>query len=127
MLTFKMLRNANSGRNKEWDPQGKIDAAFRGLEFAGEAGELCNIVKKMIRQEAGLVGSKVTIEQLAEELADVVICADLIAMHFNVDLAKAVCDKFNQSSLKYSFATMIEPEVEPPMIRRHRQGDGCYW
>jgi len=37
---------------------------------------------------------------LAGQLADVVICADLIAMAIGVDLGKAVREKFNESSDK---------------------------
>ena len=37
-------------------------------------------------------------EQLAEEMADAVICLDLAAMHEGIDLNAAVIKKFNATS-----------------------------
>jgi NTP pyrophosphatase (non-canonical NTP hydrolase) len=48
---------------------------FFVLELAGESGELANIMKKIERERLGWQGSRATEEQLADELADVVICA----------------------------------------------------
>ena len=95
---LEKLRQANLARNKEWDPNGKIDLLFRGVEFAGESGEVCNEIKKIVRQRLGLRGSRTTLDKLAEELADTVICADLIAMHCGIDLIGAVRKKFNATS-----------------------------
>lgn len=98
MSQFSELRAANKLRNQEWDPYGMITALFRATEMAGEAGEVCNVIKKLERERMGLRGSMVSIGQLIEELADVVICTDLIAMHYGIDLYAAVVDKFNKTS-----------------------------
>ncbi|WP_398473694.1 MazG-like family protein, partial [Tardiphaga sp.] len=68
------------GRQAEWDSGNQITVTYRANELAGEMGEACNIIKKLERERLGIRGSRATVEQLAEELADVVICADLIAM-----------------------------------------------
>jgi NTP pyrophosphatase (non-canonical NTP hydrolase) len=98
MKMFDDLRAANIARDYEWDPNKKITLSFRGNELAGETGEACNIIKKLERERIGLRGSKATARQLAEELADVVICADLAAMSAGIDLAIAVVNKFNRTS-----------------------------
>lgn len=98
MLTFETLRQANIRRNKEWDPENRITLLFRSNELAGETGEACNVVKKLERQIMGLRGSRATMLDLADELADIIICADLTAMTAGVDLANAVIRKFNQVS-----------------------------
>lgn len=98
MTNCNSLRSANITRQQEWDPGSQISLAYRGNEMAGEVGEACNIIKKIARERLGLVGSRATLEQLAEELADVVICADLIAMGEGIDLDQAVKDKFNKTS-----------------------------
>jgi len=82
---YHFLREANVARNKEWDPGGDISLSFRGNEMAGELGELlekatamllmsskmlgiCNMLKKLERQQMGLVGSRVTLEEISKEI-----------------------------------------------------------
>ncbi len=110
MLTFQYLRDANVSRDLEWDPQRRLGAEFKALELAGEVGEACNVVKKISREKLGLIGSRVTAEDLAEELADVVICVDLLAAYFGIDLAAAVEDKFNLTTQKHGFRTFLTPD-----------------
>jgi len=108
MTDFVRLRIANSERQMEWDPDNKITPSYRGLEAAGELGEACNVIKKLERERLGIRGSRATPQQLAEELADVIICIDLIAMDFDIDLAQAVEDKFNETSARYGLKTRCE-------------------
>lgn len=107
-LTFDDLRFANVQRNKEWDPDNKIVGLFRSTEFAGEAGEVCNKIKKLERERLGLKGSRATIYELAMEIADAQITLDLIAMHYNIDIAEATRLAFNAKSDEYGFETRIE-------------------
>jgi len=102
---MKQLRALNEIRQKEWDPTDVITLAYRGNELAGEIGEACNVIKKLERERLGIRGSRATIEQLAEELADAVICLDLIAMQAGIDLNAAVIKKFNATSEKYGLRT----------------------
>ena len=74
--------------------------SFRGVELAGEVGEACNVIKKLERERHGWAGSRDIREHLVEELADVIICADLVAMAAEIDLAAAIKDKFNTTSKK---------------------------
>jgi len=104
-MDLKLLRKANIWRDQEWDPEMKITLLFRGNELAGEAGEACNKIKKLERERLGLPGSRCKVAELAEELADVIICADLIAMELNIDLSKAVIKKFNKTSDEHSLIT----------------------
>lgn len=104
---LERLRQANEIRQREWDPLDAITLAYRGNELAGETGEACNVIKKLERERIGLRGSRATAEQLAEELADVIICVDLIAMQAGIDLAAAVQQKFNATSRKYNLSTEI--------------------
>lgn len=102
-----LLRSANRARQKEWDPSDKITLAYRGNEIAGEVGEACNVIKKLERERLGIKGSRDTVEHLAEELADVMICADLIAMHEGIDLDATVRSKFNATSEKVGLRTRM--------------------
>lgn len=103
MLTFEALRVASVERQKLWDKDGKISASFRGNEMAGETGEACNVIKKLERETLGLPGSRDTPDHLGMELADIVICADLIATGYGLSLGDYVARKFNETSEKVGF------------------------
>jgi len=107
MIDFLALRVANLSRQAEWDKSGKIDASYRGNELAGEVGEACNVIKKLERDRLGIRGSKASIWDLADELADVIICADLIAMMYGINLGGSVRQKFNATSEKVGLKTRL--------------------
>lgn len=107
MDQFDRLSAANEHRNKFWDPENKLTPLFFAVELAGEAGEACNIVKKLEREALGLPGSRADVNDLIDELADVVIVASLLANCFDADLWEAVKNKFNQTSSKLKLPVMI--------------------
>jgi NTP pyrophosphatase (non-canonical NTP hydrolase) len=123
-LDFITLRMANMARQKVWDPGSDITLEYRGNELAGEVGEavenvvdllqlsistgrMANVVKKLARERLGLRGSRATVEDLGKELADIVICVDLLAMHAGIDLGNTVRDKFNETSEKVGLPTRL--------------------
>jgi NTP pyrophosphatase (non-canonical NTP hydrolase) len=108
-LAFSELRIANVLRQAEWcpDPDQQPDLSFRGNELAGETGEACNVIKKLERARHGWRGSLASYEDLADELADVVICADLVAWQAGVDLGAAVVRKFNATSKKQGHSVTL--------------------
>lgn len=120
------LRAANVARDQEWNTGSeRVSMTFRATELAGEVGEACNVIKKLERERIGLVGSRDTNEHLAEELADIVICTDLVAMDAGIDLDAAIAAKFNATSEKNGLATRlsISPatalpfEATPAMVK----------
>jgi NTP pyrophosphatase (non-canonical NTP hydrolase) len=104
---LKRLRRANIKREAERDPEGKCTVLYRATELGGECGEALNVIKKMERTRLGIPGMDVTLTQLADELADVVIAADLPAMVCGIDLESAVRDKFDRDSTRWSLQTKI--------------------
>lgn len=102
-----VLRMANESRQKMWDPDNKITATYRMLELAGEVGEAANIVKKLERERLGLVGSRVNIISLEEELGDILVCTDLVAAKYHINLRRVAIEKFNASSIKNGFPQRI--------------------
>lgn len=107
-LHLNRLRNANVLRAEKWlqgkEPPGPT---FAATELAGETCEACNEVKKLVRGTLGILGGKTDTTDLAEELADVVICVDLLAMQYGIDLSEAVIKKFNKTSDKHGFSTKL--------------------
>lgn len=123
---FKMLRTANISRNAEWNMTGEtLRPSFRGNEAGGETGEaieaalanllqlavatgrMQNVLKKIERGQLGIKGSTATVEDLADELGDMQICLDLVAMDFKIDLFEATSRKFNRTSDKLGFETKL--------------------
>lgn len=107
-MNTETLREANKHRQALWCPDGAPDLSFRGVELGGEAGEALNVIKKLERERHGWVGSRATKDQLAEELADVIIVADLIANEVGIDLGEAVKAKFNATSHKVGIPVFIQ-------------------
>ena len=112
-LTFQQLRDANARRGIEWmgSPADPRDLLFTSVELAGEVGEACNIVKKLERHRAGVAGGisgPDAHHALAEELADVVICADRVAECLGIDLGAMIVDKFNKTSKKHGLSVRLD-------------------
>lgn len=107
-LDFKQLRAANDERAAIWDPDGVLNVEFASIELAGEVGEALNKIKKYIRWHKNLPGGECDLCAIMDELGDVVICADLLARALGQDLGSAVGNKFNKTSKKHGFATMLK-------------------
>ena len=96
-MTFEELRAKNKlrceqsfhGPIDDWNPR---DCA---VAMAGEAGEACNLCKKLRR------GELVSTEDIAFEVADTVIYADLLCQRLGVKLEDAVRIKFDLVSDHY--------------------------
>jgi len=105
------LRHANNKRQAEWDADGVTDTpTWRAMELGGEAGELLNEVKKLERERCGVKGSRTTMTKFLEELADVYICADLLASSLGVGptfVEDAIIRKFNATSEKVGLKTRL--------------------
>lgn len=96
-LTFARLSYHNLLRCEDiFHPLDAWTPTDWGCALAGETGELCNKLKKMRR------GEPIGQDELAEELADIVIYADLLAQRLEIDLGAAVVRKFNSVSDKYN-------------------------
>jgi NTP pyrophosphatase (non-canonical NTP hydrolase) len=104
---FFSLREANEHRQLEWARGEKVDLMFRATELGGEVGEVLNVAKKIERERRGWKGSRATVSDLADELGDVVICADLLAMVEDIDLQSAVARKFNATSEKVGMSARL--------------------
>ena len=115
-LTFNTLRKANIARipefknskgepahsksdGSDWSPAQWLQAII------GELGEYANVMKKVERGDLTFEEAKPLIEK---ELADVQTYLDLLAFRVDVDLSKAVEQKFNEVSERVGCSLRIE-------------------
>lgn len=104
-LSFSSLRQSNVLRCvsvfhaiEDWS------ATDWACAMAGECGEACNQIKKLRRlddadsSQDNPVRRSELVANVASELADLVIYADLLAARLNIELGQAVADKFNEVS-----------------------------
>lgn len=114
-MDLAVLRVNNVSRADRWHSDGEAwTLGDWGNAMAGEAGEACNVIKKIRRIETGTAIARVNEQELeplraklAKELADVVIYADLIAAQIGVSLGDAISEKFNEVSEQYGFPERI--------------------
>lgn len=104
---LERLRNANRKRQKEWDPDQKLNVLFHALEHVCEAGELGNKVKKLYRNNIGIQGSSVDVKEIEEEIADVLITLSKLSDMLDIDLEKVTIEKFNSTSEKQGFSIKL--------------------
>lgn len=92
-------------RTKGWMRDNNWKASDWAVAMIGEAGEYCNLVKKLNRLNAGIKDYKgETLDEIrakmADELADVFVYLVLNAHYMDIDLEGAVNIKFNRDSEK---------------------------
>ena len=117
-LTFRHLRQQNIARCEDvffplmsWTPTDWACAT------AGEIGEACNLVKKLRR------GETVAPEDIADELGDAVIYADLLCARLGVTLEAAICRKFNAVSARRGSSVVLdETQRDAPAQERGPSG-----
>lgn len=80
---------------KRWKPWSDNDRRFLALALSGEVGELLNLIKKEWRGDFNkrFLASSSFRTPLCEELADIRIYLELLAMSYGVDLDAACRNK----------------------------------
>lgn len=102
-MKFETLRKANRLRLPQFKNRKgeyvhtKADGSDWALSawsnaVAGEAGELCNLIKKIERGDHTLEEVR---EEVAYEIADVITYLDILALRCGIDMGDATRVKFN--------------------------------
>lgn len=101
-LEFHRLRAQNLARCEEsFHACDDWSLADWACAMAGETGEACNLIKKLRRGEA------IVTQRIGDELADVVIYADVLATRLGLKLGECVRDKFNEVSQRVGSARRL--------------------
>ncbi len=109
--TFKKVSRINLERALEWHKNGldEWSPAEWGNALAGECGELCNVLKKILRHDKGIQQRAVIAElggtdderrellilMAADEIGDVYTYLDLVCQVLGLDMYDCIRDKFN--------------------------------
>jgi len=104
-MTFDELNDANTQRCVQaFHPVDHWSPSDWGCAMAGECGEACNNIKKLRRLEGSYYSREnerddtKLIDAIMDEIADMVIYADLLSTRLERNLADAIREKFNRTS-----------------------------
>jgi NTP pyrophosphatase (non-canonical NTP hydrolase) len=89
--------------------------AIAMIDHTAVSGRVLNIIKKLVREEKGIRGSRASVEALGDELADDVITAYLVAMHWGLDLDAAIERKFNATTEKQGLHVFLDLKTPKDM------------
>lgn len=109
-MNFSDVTRVNRERAELWHA-GTLPwtAADWSNAMAGEAGEVCNAVKKLrrietnVQQRVGPVSRDQAIAEIAKEIGDTYLYLDLLAQHLGIDIERAITDTFNRVSEREGF------------------------
>jgi NTP pyrophosphatase (non-canonical NTP hydrolase) len=101
------LRQVNAERKYLWLAGADVSPLYFSNELGGEIGEVQNVVKKLERAKLNMRGTRATLDDLADELADGLICLDNLAECYGIDLKAATVRKFNETSAKNGFTQTL--------------------
>lgn len=115
-MDLQTLRDTNVARCARWHegfpehtgpPYSEWLISDWSNAMGGECGEAQNVVKKIRRLDTGTRGRAAEadraalVEKLADEIADTILYADLLAAKEGIDLSAAIVRKFNATSEEY--------------------------
>jgi NTP pyrophosphatase (non-canonical NTP hydrolase) len=118
-LTFRDVTAVNLARCNRWHPGGIEDWTPErwAVAMAGEAGEVCNALKKLFRIEDEIANisdpdrqlstRSEAVAKIGEEIADTFLYLNLLACRLAIDLPTEIRAKFNSTSEKYGFPERI--------------------
>ena len=119
MMTFAKVSAVNVNRCQRWHKNGLLDWSVSdwAVAMAGEAGEVCNAVKKLRRVEdqipsitaleRTIASRKEAIDKIGEEIADTFLYLDLLAARLELSIEDEVKRKFNKTSIACGFTDRL--------------------
>lgn len=118
-MTLETISSVNLDRALVWHPDGLEGWSVSdwAVAMAGEAGEVCNAVKKLnrigteIRQAEGPSDRDAALRAIANEIGDTFLYLDLLAQRLGLRIEDCVSDTFNRVSVREGFPHRLPPEA----------------
>lgn len=104
-LTFKEFQRRNAERSRSAFPSQCMTPEFLAVGIAGEAGEMCNIVKKVMRGDFTLQSHR---EEVLDEIADIMTYCDLFMSLMGEDTDHRLQTKFAEVSKRRNYKQFVE-------------------
>jgi NTP pyrophosphatase (non-canonical NTP hydrolase) len=110
-MEFNHVSTINKARALEWHKGGleEWSVADWSNAMAGEAGEVCNAVKKLrrietvVQQVVGPQTREEAVAKIATEIGDTYLYLDLLAQRLGINIEDAIRDTFNRVSEREGF------------------------
>jgi NTP pyrophosphatase (non-canonical NTP hydrolase) len=110
-LAFEAVSATNLSRSLQWHKGGLEEWSVSdwACAMAGEAGEVCNAVKKLnrikkeVQQAVGPQSREEAIAAIAKEIGDTFLYLDLLAQRLGISTEQAIRDTFNRVSVREGF------------------------
>jgi len=107
-FTLSEISARNLQRANAWHPGGLEDWSITDWSnaMAGEAGEVCNAVKKLrrietnVQQKKGPERREEAVAAIAQEIGDTFLYLDLLASRLGINFAEAIQHTFNRVSIR---------------------------
>ena len=101
-MEFEELSSKNIARCREVYPKACSIAPERlaGL-LRVQIGELCSLVKSL------QVGEVLDVHDMGQQIADAIICADVLCWRFGISLEDAIIERFNANSESHGSAVRL--------------------
>lgn len=110
-INFGHLRRANVARYADYPQCEEKTIEHWAMCVGGEAGELLNTLKKWCEGDTKIYvrGEKVplNLKVIGDEIADIVIYADILAEKLGLNLGECVRSKFNEVSERVGSAVRL--------------------
>lgn len=122
--TFRLIRMINSRRAARWHNPNTTqpwNGADWSNAFAGEAGEVCNVVKKLRRFETAIPSKNqpasfsVALDMLQKEIGDAFLYMDLLCRFYNLSLLSCIILAFNEVSRREGFPERMDSVQKDPI------------
>lgn len=119
-LTFQKVSRINLERSETWH-KGSIyewSVSDWGVAMAGEAGEVCDAIKKLNRLQGSTASAnnpaseKEAIQKIATEIGDTYLYLDLLAQRLGLRMEDCVRDTFNRVSKRENLPFILQKESE---------------
>jgi NTP pyrophosphatase (non-canonical NTP hydrolase) len=94
-LTFSQFQERNKRRCREGFDKDLHTVEFFAIAIAGEAGELCNKIKKVMRGDVTMDEQR---QEILKEVADVITYCDLLMSKLGAETDVELMRKFNEVS-----------------------------
>ena len=128
-MTFREFQEITTDRTMKWHGICSWSLSDWAVAMAGECGEACNVIKKMNRKRILSESDDPEYHELkaalAEEIADTVTYAFLLAERCGFDMDEIVTAKFNKVSKRHGFPHYIRKSGLHDYIREalRRRGE----